>query len=268
MPTIKNPKVIDEPFDSKYEKCEGDYLFLILLDYYWKHSDPRLLLENFYFLTAYGEPNTIQESLGKLHLLFDTGNHVIEKGSEQQKAFIEANINKFEELVIKSKHRQVFEIFSKGYLAANFENALIEVLKNINTKDKTKIEGYICNLRNVFQEILRKIIEINEIAKAMPENYFKAGNLKPGSILWFLAGSPKFNQTKELKETHSNEYISNCIYSFADCFWTVSSEILHGGKSENREKKYNLRHYTLPALANIVMDFQIWFKSFMDENNN
>ena len=215
------PKLIDEPFESKYEKSEGEYLFLILLDYYWKHSDPRLLLENFYFLTALGEPKTVQESLGKLHLLFDSENHVIEKGSEQQKEFIETKINKFEDLVIKSEHRQVFEIFSKGYLKKSFEKDLLSVLKVVNTHDQSEIKKSVSLLRQIFEvgilgkivEVLRKIVKIEDIKKQIPDDYdkknnFKAyivdlllaksgGNLKPRYILKFLAGSPKYIHTKK-----------------------------------------------------------------------
>ena len=170
------PKLIDEPFESKYEKCEGDYLFLILLDHYWKHSDPRLLLENFYFLTAYPperEPLTIEESLGKLLLLFDSENHVIAKGSEQQKEFIETKINKFEELVIKSEHRQVFEIFSKSYLKKSFEKDLLSVLKVVNTHDSSEIKKSVSLLRQICEvgilgkivEVLRKIVKVKEVKK-------------------------------------------------------------------------------------------------------
>lgn len=260
------PQIIDE---NVQEKCEGDYLFLILLNYYWKHSNPRLLLENFYFLTAYPpekQPMTIKDSLGKLLLLFDQKNHVIEKGGAQINDFIENKINKFEELVIKSKHREVFEIFNKGYLNISYENNLLEVLKNVNTRDRTKIEGYVCNLRNIFQEMLRKISGKEKINRDMPENYYKGGNLKPGSILWFLSGSPKYSETKKIKETTSDEFISNSTYSFCDSFWTVCSEISHGGKSENRNIQYLSTQYTLPALVNVLLDFLVWFDAFMDKN--
>ena len=46
---IDVPKSLDV---EVVKKCEGDYLFLILLDKYFKYSNPRLLMENFYFYTA------------------------------------------------------------------------------------------------------------------------------------------------------------------------------------------------------------------------
>jgi len=262
------PQIIKEKVEPG---CEGDWLFLLLLDKYFKHSNPGLLLNNFYFLTAYSPEErslTIEDSLSKLFNFFPRDHIILKDKQENLANFIEEKINQFEELIIKSEHKKVFEVFQKGYLSTDFEDTLIKILKDINTTDRSNIEGHICNLRTLFQEILRKITEIEIIRKDMPDSFYKNGNLKPGSIIWFIAGSPKYDETKKVNKTYSIEYISNCIHSLCDCFWSVSSEIAHGGKSENRKIKYLSTKYTLPILTNILMDFMIWFAGFMDKYRN
>ena len=194
-------------------------------------------------------------------------------------------------MVIKSEHRQVFEIFSKGYLKKSFEKDLLSVLKVVNTHDQSEIKKSVSLLRQIFEvgilgkivEVLRKIVKIEDIKKQIPDdcdkkNKFKAyivdlllaksgGNLKPRYILKFLAGSPKYIHTKKISEIQSDEYISHSIYNLCDCFWSVCSEISHGGKSENKSVNYKLTPYTVPILLNILLDFFVWFKGFMAENN-
>ena len=157
----------------------------------------------------------------------------------------------------------MFEVFQKGYLSANFEETLLAILKNVNTTDRSNIEGYICNLRNIFQEILRKIVEIDKIKNVIPQEYYTSGNLDVPNILDFLNGNlGKKRQYKPIKpEYFSNSH--NLLSKFG--FWKVCSEIAHGGKSGNREIKYIPTKYTLPILTNILMDFMIWFGSFMDK---
>ena len=257
------PQIIEE---KVVPGCEGDWLFLVLLDKYFKYSNPRLLLNNFYFLTAYSDEDTeleIKRSLKKLFFLFDIENHLIEKDQEGKiNSFIENKINQYQDLVIKFEHKKVFEVFNKGYLSTNFEDTLLSVLNNVNTTDRLNIEGYICNLRTLFQEIVRKIIEIDKIKKKIPSEYYESGNLKIPQILDFLNGTPdhsnQFNCT-------TKEYFSNSHYLLSNFgFWKVASEVGHGGKSENRKIKYLPTKYTLPILTNIIMDFLIWFGDFMD----
>lgn len=256
------PKIIKE---KVVPGCEGDWLFLLLLDKYFKYSNPGLLLNNFYFLTAYSPEQrslTIKESLNKLFNFFPPNHIILKDKSENLANFIEDKINRFEELIIKSEHKKVFEIFQKGYLPANFEDTLLSVLKDINTTDRSNIEGYICNLRTLFQEIVRKIIEIDKIKNELPSGYYESGNLKIPQILDFLNGTPESSYPFccSTEEYFSNSH--NLLSKFG--FWKVASEIGHGGKSENRKIKYLPTKYTLPILTNIIMDFLIWFGDFMD----
>lgn len=260
------PQIIEEKVEPG---CEGDWLFLLLLDKYFKYSNPGLLLNKFYFLTAYSPAErhlTIEESLNKLFNFFPPDHIILKDEPENLANFIDKNINQFEELIIKSEHKKVFEVFQKGYLSTDFENTLIEILKNINTTDRSNIEGYICNLRNIFQEIVRNIIKTDKISNELPSEYYESGNLKIPQILDFLNGTPEssypFCCSKE--EYFSNSH--NLLSKFG--FWKVASEIAHGGKSGNREKKYLTTKYTLPILSNILMDFMIWFAGFMDKYKN
>lgn len=276
-------------------KSEGDYLFLILLDHYWKHSDPRLLLENFYFYTANPpkqQPLSIEESLGELLLIFDKKNHVIEKNIDKEIDFIENRINKFDELVIKSSHRAVFEVFQKGYLNKSYENDLLSILKVLNTNDPSERKKCIGLLRQIFEdgvlrkvvEVLRKTVNIEQLITKLPEDNDKfnsyiisllgdesVGNLDPIKILTFLNGTP---EKKRPYKANTEEYFSDTNFLLEDSyyrivtnrFWKICSEISHGGKSENKSTNYKITPYTLPILTNILLDFIIWFKSFMDKH--
>ncbi len=279
-------------------KCEGDYLFLILLDHYWKHSDPRLLLENFYFYTAYPpeeQPLSIEESLGELLLIFDKKNHVIEKNSGKENDFIKNRINKFNELVIKSSHSAVFEVFQKGYLNRSYENDLLSILKVLNTNDPSEKKKCIGLLRQIFEdgvlrkvvEVLRKTVNIEQLKTKLPEDNDKSkdfksyiisllsdqsvGNLEPIKILTFLNGTPNrfypFKTNTEEYFSYTNFLLEDSYYRIVtDRFWKICSEISHGGKSENKSMNYRITPYTLPILTNILLDFIIWFKSFMDKH--
>lgn len=255
------PKILNEEVIERYE---GDYLFLLLFDKYLKYSNPRILLENFYFLTAYPkEKLEIEKSLQKLFMFFPE-NHIIDKSdSKGVEDFIENKINKFEDLVIKSNHREVFEVFSKGYLDAGFEKDLLSVLKVINLQDLSKIKGSVSLLRNIFEEILRKVIEVKKIKKEMPKEFYESGNPDIYKILIFLNGTSTYDNNWNPTTT---EYFSNSHYLLSHYgLWKVCSEIGHGGKSGKRTKKYIPTRYSLLIFVNIMMDFLIWFGDFMDK---
>lgn len=289
------PKILNEEVIERYE---GDYLFLLLFDKYLKYSNPRILLENFYFLTAYPkEKLEIEKSLQKLFMFFPKY-HIIDKSdSKGVEDFIENKINKFEDLVIKSNHREVFEVFSKGYLDAGFEKDLLSVLKVVNLQDLSKIKGSVSLLRNIFEEILNKTVDVlkkivnlktlkipkrlvpdkNKPGQKYDQNqdyrdYISKllqnqiiGNLDIRYILRFLSGSD-YNHSTSDYFSNVNFQLSNFYYKIVgDKIWGVTSEIIHGGKSGSATVKYNLTRYTLAILINILLDFLIWFGDFMDK---
>ncbi|MFH2026862.1 MAG: hypothetical protein ABIK30_13780 [bacterium] len=264
------PEEVPQILEEKVEPgCEGDWLFLLLLDKYFKHSNPRLLLNNFYFLTAYSPAErqlTIEESLNKLFNFFPSDHIILKDKSENIANFIEKNINQFEDLIIKSEHKKVFEVFQKGHLATNYEEDLLSVLKGINTTDSSEIKGSIGILRIIFQEIVKKIIETDRISKELPKSLSdkcKSGNLPIPEILDFLNGTPEYSNQFNCTTTEYFSNSHNLLSKFG--FWKVCSEIAHGGKSGNRKIKYIPTKYTLPILINILMDFMIWFGGFMDK---
>lgn len=254
---------LKKTIDIEFQKGnEGKYLFFLLFDKYLKYSNPRFLLENFYFLTAFStESLQIREQLKNFLMFFPT-DHIIQKITKQEDNFIVDKINKFPELVIKSEHREVFEVFSKGYLDTSFEKDLLSVLKVINLQDLSKIKGSVSLLRNIFEEILRKVIEVKKIRKEMPKEFYESGNPDISKILTFLNGTPTYDNNWNPTTT---EYFSNSHYLLSHYgLWKVSSEIGHGGKSGKRTIKYIPTRYSLLILVNIMMDFLIWFGDFMD----
>ncbi|RKY53096.1 MAG: hypothetical protein DRP89_06700, partial [Candidatus Neomarinimicrobiota bacterium] len=117
----------------------------------------------------------------------------------------------------------------------------------------------------LFQEIVRKIIEIDKIKNEIPKSLSdkcKSGNLSIPEILYFLNGTPEYSHQFNCTTTEYFSNSHNLLSKFG--FWKVASEICHGGKSENRKIKYLPTKYTLPILTNIIMDFLIWFGDFMD----
>ena len=277
---------------------EGKYLFFLLFDKYLKYSNPLFLLENFYFLTAFPKESLqIREHL-KNFLMFFPPDHIIEKTNKvQEDNFIDNKINKFQELVIKSNHREVFEVFSKGYLDAGFEKDLLSVLKVVNLQDLSKIKGSVSLLRNIFEEILNKTVDVlkkivnlktlkipkrlvpdkNKPGQKYDQNqdyrdYISKllqnqiiGNLDIRYILRFLSGSD-YNHSTSDYFSNVNFQLSNFYYKIVgDKIWGVTSEIIHGGKSGSATVKYNLTRYTLAILINILLDFLIWFGDFMDK---
>ena len=168
-------------------------------------------------------------------------------------------------MVIKSNHREVFEVFSKGYLDAGFEKDLLSVLKVMNGHDTSEIKKSINLLREIFQEILRRVIEVKKIKikKEMPKEFYESGNLDIFKILNFLNGTP--TKDNDWNPT-TTEYFSNSHYLLSHFgLWKVCSEIGHGGKYGKRTIKYITTKYSLLILVNIMMDFLIWFGDFMDK---
>ncbi|MFQ5750782.1 MAG: hypothetical protein ACE5HI_02195, partial [bacterium] len=253
-----------------------------------KYSNPRLLLDNFYFLTAYPLDTLQFEEFLKEQFIPFNPNHIIDKSIPKAVTdFVENKINKFEELVIKSEHRAVFDIFSKGHLDASFENDLLSVLKEINSQDPSIIKKNVSLLRQVFEvgvlnkvvDVLRRITDVEEIKEQIPKDYDyqkkyknyvigllddkEEGNPKIREILTFLNGT---TEKKRPFKPFTREHISDSNYSLSNSFWKVSSEIAHGGKSQNKSVGYKPTRYTLPILVNMLLDFLIWFGDFMDKH--
>ncbi|MFQ5640021.1 MAG: hypothetical protein ACE5IR_18740, partial [bacterium] len=237
----------------------------------------------------------IEESLEKLYMFFKP-NHIIDKSIPGTVAdFVENKINRFEELVIKSEHRTVFDIFSKGHLDASFENDLLSVLKEINSQDPSVIKKNVAVLRQIFEvgvlnkvvDVLREVTDIEKVEKQIPKDFDKnykkyimsmlthkeEGNLHPTYILRFLNGT---TDKKQKFKPQTKEYFSDSNFLLSDSYlriisdriWKVSSEIAHGGKSRNKSRRYKPTRYTLPILVNILLDFLIWFGDFMDKHSH
>jgi len=256
---------------------EGDYIFQVLLDKYCKYSNPAILFDNFFYLTANNEAElAYQETFFKKENIIDKG-----KGIDK---FITNKINKFEDLVIKSENKEVFDAFK--YLTASHEEGLISIIKNLRLTDSVEITKQISFLRNLFQEILEKVVDTlkrieswdllkDKIPKSdwnysFCENLFtnnSTGNLDVPKILSFLDGlTNKQGSGKDTKISMvTTQYFSHSTFLLCESFWKVSSENQHGGTSAPRPVKYNPSKYTLQILTNSMMDFLLWFGEFMDK---
>lgn len=278
------PRVIDADFQKGWE---GDYLFLILLDKYLTHSNPRLLLEVFYFLTANPDPDPtkrpeMKDPLEKLFMLFRHDRLVV-KDSDDEDTLIR-KISRFEDAVIKSEHYKVFQIFSKGYLPVKpYEDDLLIVLKGMETTNMNEQRSLVACLRTIFEgvkirvgEVLRdEVIISEEDILRLPED---PDNRKYNSTLKRYKTTLKkmlVKKTMPLDRTGTTSplvwYLSHIDSSFSylhgesyykilfDTFWDKSSAIVHG-KTPTQ--------YCLPVLVNMLMDILIWFHDFMSRNSH
>ena len=163
--------------------------------------------------------------------------------------FIRSETKKSPEMQIKNKHVKVFEIFESGYLLDNVELKLLSVIKSINDEDPSVIQANLSLMRTIIEAVKDKLY-------AVDPNISQPGT--PAiAFLKNLAG----NWDYSAKRPTSNQYMPKYICDQMVTLYTIASE------TASHHSNLCPTKYTVKAMENSLLEFLLWFKNWMDDNN-
>jgi len=181
------------------------------------------------------------------------GEKVYRKGNSSENEmfkYIKEIHNSLDEIVITKKYEDIFEIFNRGLLDVSRKEELIHIIKNMDSDDSTTVKNSLARIRDIQEDIVRKINSINKLI--LPDN--KA-----------LNGRGEISFRKSYKHLVNNA--GNIGYEFPQFIsepiittYTISCE--YGVHTTNTNQSGNLKptSYTVKNALYSLFDFILWFK--------
>lgn len=169
-------------------------------------------------------------------------NYITQKGLE------------LENIKIRNKYFEVFQIFERGHVDIFVENELISLIKNMYSDDISQIKSSLVAIRRIQESILQTI---NKLDKNMvPDNCFKPNNdLKFWDAHKQLGGNK--NKRNNYQPTQT-EYYSGAIEAFSECIYKVASD--NGAHNPYHNPSYQPTSFTVQAMVYSLFDLLLWFK--------
>jgi hypothetical protein len=104
-------------------------------------------------------------------------------------------------------------------------------------------------------------VKLNELDQHLiSPKYFRKGDPNISGIIYYLAGSPHYNQDNDEMEFHSDKVMPMHVYYLTDTLKNITSKAGMHHYDENSSK------YLVKAAVNAFFDYCIWYKKFAKEN--
>lgn len=165
--------------------------------------------------------------------------------------YLRDEINKSNEMRIKNKYRQPFEIFERGYLDHHVEHDLVTIFKDMTHDDPAIVVRTLGRLRTIVEAVYTKMNQINKAV--VPDN------LSCRSIIYHLPGKPRYDTDLRKRVVTSDVFQPLFIYDLVNAAYTICSD--YGSHfSDNHPTRY-----TVMSLTFGVCELLVWFGQWMDE---
>ncbi|NMD71281.1 response regulator transcription factor [Bacillus sp. DNRA2] len=182
------------------------------------------------------------------------GEQVYRKGNSSEKEMfthIKEIHKKIDEIVIMKEYESIFEIFERNLLDISRREELIQIIKNIDSKDNTTIKNSLGRIRDIQEDIVKKINSVNKII--LPDNQ-------------------ALNDRREISFRKSHRHLKNSAASVGYEFpkfinepilATYSVSCDYGVHTANSANSGNIKptSYTVKAALYSLLDFMLWFKN-------
>ncbi|MFD2670964.1 hypothetical protein [Marinicrinis sediminis] len=177
---------------------------------------------------------------GDIEALF---NYITQKGLE------------LENIKIKNKYFNVFQIFERGHVDISIENELVNLIKNMHSDDLSQIKSNLVTIRRVQESILQTINKLDK--SIVPDSCFK-----PNNDVKFWDAHKHLGGNKHRRNNHQptqTEYYSGVIKVFSECVYKVSSD--NGAHNPYLNPAYQPTSFTVQAMVYSLFDLLLWFKT-------
>jgi hypothetical protein len=156
---------------------------------------------------------------------------------------------------IRHNHHDIFSVFNLGYLPAEIELQVLELIKAALPVNRVEIKSMLSNIRSIHESCLLKLEEIKVIPKA---------DDSMNNILRHLSGNKvKKAEGKFLATTM--EYQNNAIENLNKWLYFTCGKYIHNLKDENYNG-YMISKYAVESLRTGLLELLLWFKKTYKEN--
>lgn len=158
-----------------------------------------------------------------------------------------------EDTQIKHNHRDVFELFSLGYLPREVGSQVLDLVKYPLPNTKVELKGMLVNIRSIHESCLVRLEEIGVIPNSQASL---------NDIVRHLSG----NKTKENNyEPTTQEYQNDAIENLHKWVYYTTGKYIHNLKEANYNG-YMISIYAVESLRNGILELLLWFKQTYKEN--
>lgn len=153
---------------------------------------------------------------------------------------------------IRHDHQEIFSIFSSGYLPAEIELQVLELLKAELPVNRVQIKSMLSNIRSIHESCILKFEEI----KVIPDSQVQFSN-----VVKHLSG----NKTHPTYLPTTKEYQNASIENLNKWLYFTCGQYIHNLKDENY-KDYMISKYAVESLRTGLLELLLWFKKTYEEN--
>lgn len=163
------------------------------------------------------------------------------------------NADKRLETQIHHQNEEIFSIFSAGYLPAEIENQVMELLKSNLPTNKVDMKAILTNIRSIHESCFNQLKTIGVI---------------PNTVVGFnnqikhLSGNKTFqssyNPTTKVFQNDAIEQLNKTIRNTASLYIHNLDDAIY--------KDYMISNYTISALIGSILEILLWFKKTYEEN--
>lgn len=230
-------------------KTEDDGFLIPALN--WLHSKAR---------EGYHMPYVIYSGYAdSLRLIFEE-EPIYWKGKGEEKAMfddIQKRIEKAESYHLRKLYPEVFELFTLNLLKSKYEPDIIKILQ---VENRSYVGNYADVIRSIRPMIEASLVKLNELDdQLISPKYFRRGDPNISGIIYYLSGSPTYNEENDTIEYYSDKVIPEHIGYILKSLKDITSKTCMHHYEANISKP--LLNYCISGF----IEYIIWFKSFTKE---
>ena len=154
---------------------------------------------------------------------------------------------------IRHNHQEIFSVFTSGYLPAEIEIQVLELIKAELPINRVEIKSMLTNIRSIHESCLLQLEAINVIPDA---------NAPFSSLVKHLSGNK--NSANGYKAT-TKEYQNDAIENLNKWLYYTCGKYIHNLSDENYNG-YMISKYAVESLRTGLLELLLWFKKTYQEN--
>jgi hypothetical protein len=153
----------------------------------------------------------------------------------------------------RHNHQEIFSIFADGYLPAEIEIQVLELIKAELPENRFEIKSMLTNIRSIHESCFLKLEEIGVILDS---------TAKFNTIIKHLSGNK--DSSNGFKST-TKEYQNDAIENLNKWLYFTCGKYIHNLKDENYNG-YMISKYAVESLRTGLLELLLWFKKTYAEN--
>lgn len=154
---------------------------------------------------------------------------------------------------IRHDYQEIFSVFSSGYLPAEIELQVLELIKAELPVNRVTIKSLLANIRSIHESCFLKLESIGVIPDSTAQF---------STILRYLSG----NKTAASNwQSSTKEYQNDAIENLNKWLYFTCGKYIHNLRDENYNG-YMISKYAVESLRTGLLELLLWFKKTYEEN--